>query len=175
LTGRGPLAGGITHGLARTLRGAWRRPAGHEREMPAAPVISAAVGGNDPVAAERARLRRKASVHGQVAIQISGLMQDNAARCEDLRQRLTALRAAGGLPDASAAAAALGREIQVLDRIIAWQARTVDWHLGEARRLRDQARRVNGPEDPAAAPAPGQTIDAETARRPGGRGQTGEA
>jgi len=71
LTGRGPLADGITQGLIRTLRGAWHRLAGAAREVPVAPGGSAALDDNDPGSAERARLRRRAGVHGQVAIQIS--------------------------------------------------------------------------------------------------------
>jgi len=38
----------------------------------------------------------------------------------------------------------------------------------QSRRLRDQAERMNGTEDPTAASAPGQTINTETARQPGG-------
>jgi hypothetical protein len=42
-------------------------------------------------------------------------------------------------------------------------------------RLRELAGRVNGTEDPAAAPAPGQTISGQTTRQPGGCGQAGGA
>jgi hypothetical protein len=45
----------------------------------------------------------------------------------------------------AAAIASLQDEIGVLDRIIAWQLKTIDWHLEEDRRLRDQATRVRGP------------------------------
>lgn len=66
-------------------------------------------------------------------------------------------------------------ELQALERIIGWQARTVASHLGEARRLRDLAGHSNGPEGPAAALAPGQTISGETTPQPGGCGQAGGA
>ncbi len=89
-----------------------------------------------------------------------------AGRTTQRRQRLAGLSVPGAVPE---------REIATLDRIIAWQIRTAGWHLGEARRLRGQAGRVNGTDDPPAASAPGQAINAETARQPGGRGQTGGA
>jgi hypothetical protein len=95
--------------------------------------------------AERARLLRKASVHGRVAIQIAELMQGNAAERDDLRQRLAGLPPPGKRPaDGSAigwtsASSALREQIEVLDRIIFWQLKTISWHRREDRRLRDQA------------------------------------
>jgi hypothetical protein len=61
-------------------------------------------------------------------------MQGNAARAEDLRQRLATH---GGTQPG----AALAREIET-GRIVAWQVKTVDWHPAEARRLREQAART---------------------------------
>jgi len=46
------------------------------------------------------------------------------------------------------ARAPLRYEIEVLDRIIAWQIRTISWHEDEGRRLREQAAphtRMPGP------------------------------
>jgi hypothetical protein len=45
----------------------------------------------------------------------------------------------------ASASTSLQDEIGALDRIIAWQPKTVDWYLQEDRRLRDQATRVRGP------------------------------
>ena len=171
MTGYVRLCGSTTDDLGGGLQEVWHRLGGHPHPAAATPASTAAGDGNDPAARERARLRRKASMHGQVASWISELTQGNTARCEDLRQRLAALRVLGGSP----AGAALEQEIATLDRIVAWQLKTVDWHLAEACRLRDQEARINGPGDPAAAPVPGQTINAETARQPGGCGQTGGA
>jgi hypothetical protein len=50
----------------------------------------------------------------------------------------------GGPLSAAGAAAVVEQEIQALERIIARQARTAGWHLGEARRLRDLAGRSKG-------------------------------
>jgi hypothetical protein len=83
-------------------------------------------------------------VHGQVAHWISGLMQGNAASCDDLRRRLAVLRVPGGPLSAAGTAAMVEQEIRALERIIAWQAMTAGWHLGEARRLRDLAGRAKG-------------------------------
>jgi hypothetical protein len=97
---------------------------------------------------ERARQLRKACVYGQVAVQISEIMQGNVAKREDLRQRLAGLQppgdqaAPGSATGNSSPGASLRHEIEVLDRIIAWQVKTIDWHLKEERRLRDQANRV---------------------------------
>jgi hypothetical protein len=98
--------------------------------------------------AERARLLRKACVHGQVAVQISEIMQGNVAKRENLRQRLAGLRppgdqaAPGSATGTSPPSASLRHEIEVLDRIIAWHMKTIGWHQEEERRLRDQATRV---------------------------------
>ena len=93
--------------------------------------------------AERTRLLRNASAHEWVATQISELMQGNVARSEDLRRLAALLRPAGGsergpLP----ASASLRNEIEVLDRIIAWQIKTISWHRDEGRRLGEQAARI---------------------------------
>jgi hypothetical protein len=129
---------------------------------------------DDPGDAERARLRRKAGVHTQVAGWISGLIEGNTASCGDLRRRLAVLRVPGAPPSAARAAAAVEQEIQMLDRIIAHQARTAGWHLGEARRLRGLAGRASETEGPAALAVPGRTISGETTRQPDG-GQAGGA
>jgi hypothetical protein len=68
-----------------------------------------------------------------------------------------------------------GVHSQVASWISGLVAGTAGWHLGEARRLRELAGRVNGTEGPAAAPAPGQTISGQTTRQPGGCGQAGGA
>jgi len=135
------------------------------------PVLDA----DDPGDAEQARLRRRAAAHGQFASCISGLIQGNTARRDDLRRRLAVLRVPGGPPSAAGAAAAVEQEIQVLERIIAWQAGTAGWHLGEARRLRGLAGRASGTEGPAALAAPGRTISSEITRQPDGCGQAGGA
>jgi hypothetical protein len=83
MTACGPPAGGILNILA---------PGG-------GPGHTSACGGsaddvvldeNPPGSSERSGLLREASVHSQVAIQVSEFMQGNAARAEDLRQRLAA-------------------------------------------------------------------------------------
>lgn len=103
----------------------------------------------DHSSAERARLLRKASAHERVATQISELMQGNVTRSEDLRRLAAVLRPAGQQPGGSGggplpAGASLGNEIEVLDRIIAWQIKTISWHADEGRRLREQAARIRG-------------------------------
>ena len=130
---------------------------------------------DDPGDAERVRLRRKASVHTRVASWISGLIEGNTASCGDLRRRLAVLRFPGAPPSAARAAAAVEQEIQILERIIAWQAGTAGWHLSEARRLRGLSGRASGTEGPAALAVPGWTISGETTRQPGGCGQAGGA
>jgi hypothetical protein len=87
-------------------------------------------------------------------IQISALMQGNIGERDDIRQRLAGLRFPGGHPadgsltSQTSACASLQQEIEVLDRIIAWQLKTIDWHLEEDRRLRAQATRTTGPQAP---------------------------
>jgi hypothetical protein len=169
------LSPGAAQGHAREPRDTRRRRTGPAYEDPVAADGAAAPGPGDPGGAEQARLRRKAGVHGQVPHWISGLMQGNVASCDDLRRRLAVLRVPGGPLSAAGAAAMVKQEIQALERIIAWQAGTAGWHLGEARRLRDLAGRANRPEGPAAAAAPGRTISGETTRQPGGCGQAGGA
>jgi hypothetical protein len=122
--------------------------AGSAREASAAvPPGSPAPQEEDHGSAERARLLRKASAHAWMAVQISELMQGNVAESEDLRRLTGSLQAndqqAGGsgggpLP----ASASLRNEIKVLDRIIAWQIRTINWHRDEGRRLREQEARI---------------------------------
>jgi hypothetical protein len=85
------------------------------------------------------------------------------------------MRFPGAPASAPGAAAVVELEVQALERIIGWEARTVASHLGEARRLRDLAGHLNGPEGPAATLAPGQTISGETTPQPGGCGQAGGA
>jgi hypothetical protein len=171
MTRHGLLSPGAAQGHAWDPQDTRRRRTGPAHKDPVAAGGAAAPGPGDPGGAEQARLRRKAGVHGQIAHRISGLMQGNAARCDDLRRRLAVLRVPGGPPSAARAAAVVEQEIQALERIIAWQAGTAGWHLGEARRLRDLAGGQRGPEGPAAAPAPGRTISGETTRQPGGCGQ----
>ncbi len=161
----------LSPGAAQELRDTRPRRAGPVYEDPAAADSAAAPGADDPGDAEQTRLRRRAGVHSQVASWISGLMQGNTASCDDLRRRRAALRVPGGPPSA----AAVEQEIQALERITAWQDRTVTWHPGETRRLRDLAGRANRPEGPAAPAAPGRTISGETTRQPGGCGQAGGA
>jgi len=130
------------------------RTAGHSiTRHPDKPEATPAVVRPDPPAldddardsAERARLLRTAHAHGQVAIQVSEIMQGNVTKREDLQHRLTALRwASGKAADISATghavpSASLRDEIGMLDRIIAWQLTTINWHRAEDRRLRDQA------------------------------------
>jgi hypothetical protein len=98
-------------------------------------------------------------------------MQGNIASRGDLRRRLAALRFPGAPTSAARAAAVIEPEVQTLERIIAWQARTVASHLGEARRLRNLAEHLNGPEDTATALAPGQAINGETTPQPDGCSQ----
>lgn len=171
MTRHGLLSPGAAQGRARETQDTRRRRAGPVYEDPAAADSAAALDADDLGDAEQARLRRRAGVHSQVASWISGLMQGNTASCDDLRRRLAALRVPGGPPSA----AAVEQEIQALERIIAWQAGTAGWHLGEARRLRDLAGRANRPEGPAAAAAPGRTISGDTTRQPDGCGQAGGA
>ena len=99
--------------------------------------------------AERARLLRKANAHAWMAGQISELMQGNLARSEDLRRLAGSLRPADQLADRSGgvrlpARTSLRDEIKVLDRIIAWQIKTITWHSDESRCLREQATRLRG-------------------------------
>ena len=107
MTGRGLLAGGTTHGLARALRGL--APAGRASTW----------GPRGAVAG--------ASVHGQAAIQLSGFVQGNAARCSGLKQRLPALRVPGG-----PAGAALERETAPPRPVIAWQTKMAARQLSQA-------------------------------------------
>jgi hypothetical protein len=84
-----------------------------------------------------------------MAAQISGLMQGNVARSKDLRRLAGSLRPADHHADGSRggrlpARASLRDEIKMLDRIIAWQIKTISWHRDEGRRLREQAARIRG-------------------------------
>lgn len=45
----------------------------------------------------------------------------------------------------ASASASLQDDTGVLDRIVAWQPKTIDWHLEDDRRLRDRATHVRGP------------------------------
>jgi hypothetical protein len=138
--------------------------AGQAIEVPAAPASSAAPDENDP--GDACAAAAEASVHGQVAIEVSELMQGNTVRRD--WQRLAALRVPCGSPGGAAlereiatlgrmdrlagqdgrlapgrgppAAAALKHEIETLDRIIAWQVKTADWHLAGAAGSRTRQR-----------------------------------
>ena len=136
--------------LGLLLPGAAQEPQ-DARQWRAGPAYSdsAAAGGaaafdpDDPSGAERARLRRKAGAHSHAGSWISGLMQGKVASRDDLR-RLAALRVPCAPPSAAEAAVGVEQEVQVLERIIARQARTAGWHLGEGRRPRDLAGRAKG-------------------------------
>jgi hypothetical protein len=78
---------------------------------------------NDPDSAERARLLRKTSVHGQGAVKVFESLPINAADRGDVRQRLAGRQ----IPGATPVAAALEYEIETPERIIAWQINTVGW------------------------------------------------
>jgi len=124
--------------------------AGTARE-PSAAVLpaSAAPGEEGQGSAVQARLLQKANAHEWMAAQISGLMQGNVARSEDLRRLAGSLRPAVQLTDGSRggrppARASLRDEIEMLDRIIAWQAKTISWHRDEGRLLREQAAGMRG-------------------------------
>ncbi len=122
-----------------------RRPGRPEATPAVVPPDPRALDDDAGDSAERARLLRKACAHGQVAIQVSEIMQGNVTKREDLQHLLTGLRwASGKAADISAAghavaSASLRDEIGMLDRIIAWQLTTISWHRAEDRRLRDQA------------------------------------
>jgi hypothetical protein len=47
--------------------------------------------------------------------------------------------------DVGPARASLRDEIEMLDRIIAWQIKTIIWHRDEGRRLREQATQMRTP------------------------------
>jgi hypothetical protein len=122
--------------------------AGSTREASAAvPPGSPAPKDEGQINAEQARLLRKANAHRWVATQISELMQGNVARNEELRRLAGFLPPADQHADGSGggrlpASASLRNEIEVLDRIIAWQTKTISWHMDEGRRLREQAARI---------------------------------
>jgi hypothetical protein len=129
-------------GAAQELQDARHRRAAPAYEDSAAAGGAAAFDAGDPGGAERARLRRKAGVHGHVASWICGLMQATppaAMICGSWQPC-----GFPAPPSAAGAAVAVEREVQALERIIAWQARTAGWHLGEARRLRDLAGWAKG-------------------------------
>ena len=107
--------------------------------------------------AERARLLRKASAHAWMAAQISELMQGNVARSEDLRRLAGTLQAADQHADGSRGGRLPGRasprdEIQMLERIIAWQSKAISWHRDEGRRLCEQAATYEDAEPGATRP-----------------------
>jgi hypothetical protein len=83
MTACGPPAGGILNILA---------PGGGRGHTPGrgGPAGDVVLDENPAGSGERSGLLRKASVHGQVVSQVSEFMQGNAARAEDLRQRLAA-------------------------------------------------------------------------------------
>lgn len=146
-------AGFRSAALGRGLRRARSRSAGPTdgaSETPEAmPPGRFGLNAYDGGSAERARLLRKASVHGRVATQISELMQGNVAERDELRQQLAGLQLPGNRPARPAAgqassSASLWDQIEVLGRIISWQRNTIDWHRQEDRRLRDQADHAQG-------------------------------
>jgi hypothetical protein len=153
MLGREFLVGVRLASLSRGLRRAriWRAShADSARETPTA----VSPGGSAPdedheSSAERARLLQKAGVHGRVAIQIAALMQGNVAERGDLRKRLADLPQSGeraaddSATGRASASSALREQIEVLDRIISWQLKTIDWHRREDRRLHDQAGHVS--------------------------------
>jgi len=155
------LTGSNAVNACRARRRRRNQPAENAGGAPEASVAvsadSSALDEEDHDRAERARLLRKANAHERVATQISDLMQGNVARIEDLRllARLVPpadqhARGSGGsrLP----AGGSLRNEIEVLDRIIAWQIKTISWHADEGRRLRQEAARIRGRQAPGDAP-----------------------
>lgn len=120
------------------------------REAAAAvPPGSSAPEGEARGAAVRSQLIRKASAHERMAAQISELMQGNVARSEDLRRLAGSLRPAVQLAEYSGGGrlptrASVRDEIEMLDRIIAWQTKTISWHTDEGRFLREQAAGIPG-------------------------------
>jgi hypothetical protein len=132
----------------------------------AVPPGSSGPDGNDRAGARRARLLRKAAVHGQVVIRISALMQGNIGERDDIRQRLAGLHPMvitpddGSVTSQASTRASLQQEIEVLNRIIGWQLRTIDWHTEEDRRLRAQATRIGGPQAPPVTAPQAETIQA---------------
>ncbi len=128
----------------------------------AVPPGSSGLDGYGRAGARRARLLRKAAVHGQVVIQVSALMQGNIGERDDIRQRLACLRLPGdgSVTSQASARASLRQEIEVLNRIIAWQLKTIDWHAEEDRRLRAQATRMRGPQAPPVTAPQAETIQA---------------
>lgn len=142
-----------------------RRAQRRRRNQPAenagrAREASAAVppGSSDPEedgqgSAVQARLLRKASAHEWMAAQVTQLMQGNVARSEDLRRLAGSMRPAVQLAEGSRgsrlpAPPSPRDEIEMLDRIVAWQTKTISWHRNEGRLLREQAaglrRRARG-------------------------------
>ena len=97
-----------------------------------APQRQAAAGAADVIRQdERERVLAQARVHDMVSIQMRELMQGNLGKREGLRRQLTEQQATSEL-----SAAWLRLRIEELDRLIAQQVATVDWHLRESRRLR---------------------------------------
>lgn len=126
------------------------------------PADSSAPDEEDHDSAEWARLLRKANAHERVATQISDLMRGNIARSEDLRLLARLVRPAdqharGSGASRLPAGASLRNEIEVLDRIIAWQIKTISWHADEGRRLRRQAVRIRERQAPGDAADPEMT------------------
>jgi hypothetical protein len=103
------------------------------------------------ITASVSRLARQAQVHGQIAIQVCEVMQNNVQLRELLRERLRdaeadnvrTLRPRNPRISANArnSPAALRKRILQLDQDIERQTAVVDHHLRESRRLRELADR----------------------------------